>query len=153
MIAYPEAVETERTEKIKSLNGNTSSPWKLTWNSRLKKKKSAANVQFLAWTMRCTATHRFWWRSSQQIHMEKHSSTRSDDGSLVKVLWVMERLCVESCCLWVWNPICYFSGFTKACAKGHLDPSHPILCSVIDWQSLAWEEWSDLEKSVNTWKL
>lgn len=141
----------QKTERVKSLSGNTDRTWKLTWNSAFKK-KSATNFKFLAWTIRCMAVYSFWWIRSQHIHMENHPSTRSGDGNLVKVLWIMGRLYVEPDCLWVWNPICYCSGFTKAHAKGHLDPSHTIFCSVIGWQRLPQEEWSDLEKSLNIWK-
>lgn len=116
------------------------------------KKEPTMNSKFLTWMTRCMEVQSFKWRS-QKIYMEHLPSTRSGDWNLVKVFWIKERLCMEPNCHRVWNPICYCSGFTKAHAKGHLHPSYTIFCSVIGWQSLAQEEWSDLEKLVNTWKL
>lgn len=91
MVAYVRAVETERTERIKSLGGSTERTWKLTWNSRFKKKKKGISSKFQVLCIH-NKIHSFWWRRSQKIHMENHPSARSGDGNLVKVLWVMGRL-------------------------------------------------------------
>ena len=42
-------METNRTEKIKSLSENISSPWKLTWNSRFKKNQQMFSSLHRQW--------------------------------------------------------------------------------------------------------